>query len=953
MRVLSACVALTAGALGSAETPPVHVAERCSPGEDDVHCERADSPDEGALMQIDSQWRKQQQQKASPGHASAKPLKPLHYFPRHLTEYPVPGAVQTHELARIPSSIPGYDKILVTQISNSHLVEMTCDGYGYCDNAISTQIGSIYDGLHGCEPSPYISGPQSSQVLSTLQFANKLIILNVSGAPIGRGKGYYEPKIDFELSLAKGSALGPHRPLVVDTDVWITSKESSNLVRVSNVYKKGHNGEWTLNQPSACEVRVYDVQTSRAAPVAGPIFAQPVHHGNGKQYVYASLDAQGALARVDPSKGPLTGDAVEFVNLPANCPIAVGLITDPWSNVTLWFTCGAAGSPKRGLGTFGRVVDKGTQGQEVTIFHTNAPHASSAAYLHLSWTESTRDGFPQLLLLSSSIFGGETTDGLTTATFTKDFKYIRKNDYMTNTRQGVWFHRIIPGSGKALYFDGTLSAVVTSFYREEQLSFAETYNPKDDYSGSVGYGLSLKSQQVIYDFKSGGPKVQSLLEDASLAEGHNKPLVWYPEHNSQYAVPGAVQTHELAIAPSSKKGHHQVLVSQYTNSQLVQMTCNDVGKCSEAVAFIIRDQWSGLHGLDVNGYIEGKWGAQIVFTLQNENSIGLLNVSSAPGLSPEFYEPIIDWTVSLNVGALAGPHRTLTLDGDVYGGCKTSNDIVKIPNLYKKRGGKWTTRNVKKRELVVYPAQSSLGAPRQGPIFLEAAVRADGKKFVYGSLEEQGYLVRIDPTKKPSDDGAIKFINVKDLRCPVPIGLINGLESKAEIWFSCGVEDGQGTGTFGRVIDEGDDPKNITIWQTDSVFSRQAAYLHLAWTAGTLDGFPQLALLSSSILGGDSMDGLTTVTFSKDFAQIRKNSYMSTLRQGAMNHRVVVVGDKNNQVIYTDGTADGVVSALYRKGLQSYEQVFNPNDDYSLGPPLNLYGQGLPEDKVIYKNAAK
>jgi len=308
----------------------------------------------------------------------------------------------------------------------------------------------------------------------------------------------------------------------------------------------------------------------------------------------------------------------------------------------------------------------------------------------------------------------------------------------------------------------------------------------------------------------------------------------------------------------------------------------------------------------------------------------------------------------LNIGALGGPHRTLTLDNDVFAGCKVSQDIVKIPGLYKKRkDGTWKVNKVRQEDLVLYPVTSSLGAPRVGPIFLAAAVHDDGKKFVYGSLDGQGYLGRIDPTKKPSDDGAIKFIETKDAGCPIPVGLINGLKDKTEVWFTCGAEGSPktGTGTFGRLVDHGDDPGNLTIFKTDSVFSKQSAYLHLSWTKGTLDGFPQLALLSSGIFGGNTMDGLTMVTFSKDFSQIRKNSYMATIRQGAINHRVVVSEDAKDQVIYTDGTADGIVTALYRKRVQSYQHVYNPNTDYSHQPPLELYGQGLPHDSVVYKNA--
>merc|ERR1719162_2598123 len=107
--------------------------------------------------------------------------------------------------------------------------------------------------------------------------------------------------------------------------------------------------------------------------------------------------------------------------------------------------------------------------------------------------------------------------------------------------------------------------------------------------------------------------------------------------------------------------------------------------------------------------------------------------------------------------------------------------------------------------------------------------------------------------------------------------MVQGVTDDAELWFTCGATGSgdlkTGTSTFGRLIDQGHQPANITIFKTDSLYSKQGAYLHLAWTKGTKDGFPQLALMSSSIFGGKTMDGVTTVTFSKDYSQIRKNSY--------------------------------------------------------------------------------
>jgi len=426
-----------------------------------------------------------------------KPPKPLINYPHQYTQYPVPGAVQTHEIAAIPSSLPGYDVILVSQISNSRMVQMTCTTHGKCAFAVSHLVGTDWSGLHGMEPSDKIMGPWGNLVVSTLQFANKVVLVNVSSRP-GVGDSLFQPpQIQWEISTAVGPTAGPHRTVVLDNDIYVSCKISQDIVRIKNVYKQMHHG-WTYNHPDSSEIIVYGTKSSPTAPRKGPIFLQPVIHPDGTKYVYGTLDGQGQLVRIDPLGIPGWGADKMFIKLPSNCPIPVGLATQPGNGTALWFTCGASGSPLTGTGTFGRVVDNKEAEPDVKIWKTDAPDSSTGSYLHLAWGAGTSDGFPQLTLMSSSIFKGNTEDGLCTVTMSKDREDILKNSYVVMPRQGAWLHRVVIREN-AMYVDGTLSQVVTAIHTAGQASFAETYNPNSDYSGGNLFGLGLPVDQVLYD----------------------------------------------------------------------------------------------------------------------------------------------------------------------------------------------------------------------------------------------------------------------------------------------------------------------------------------------------------------------------------------------------------------------------------------------------------------------
>jgi len=111
----------------------------------------------------------------------------------------------------------------------------------------------------------------------------------------------------------------------------------------------------------------------------------------------------------------------------------------------------------------------------------------------------------------------------------------------------------------------------------------------------------------------------------------------------------------------------------------------------------------------------------------------------------------------------------------------------------------------------------------------------------------------------------------------------------------------------------------------------------------TIDGFPVLGLMSSSIFGGNTMDGYTLAFMSKDFTQVLKNGFTYNAIQGVMNHRIVSVGN----AWFTDGTASGTLQTYHAKP-RYYQHVHDSSSDYSGSGSLKAFGSSLPATRVIY-----
>jgi len=168
---------------------------------------------------------------------------------------------------------------------------------------------------------------------------------------------------------------------------------------------------------------------------------------------------------------------------------------------SLWFTCGAqhdADGTAFGNGNFGRISLEAGE-PSVVIFKTDGAGASAAAYLHLTWVRPTTDGYPILMLLGSSIFGGRTKDGFARVVFDKNYKKVLKPQWVDDPQAGAMNHRAV-SVGNVFFIDGTAASTVTS-YQWLPSPYRNLYEPTSDYAGSgalSNYHRGLPSDRALY-----------------------------------------------------------------------------------------------------------------------------------------------------------------------------------------------------------------------------------------------------------------------------------------------------------------------------------------------------------------------------------------------------------------------------------------------------------------------
>lgn len=268
---------------------------------------------------------------------------------KSVSEYPLPAASMTHELAEIS----GQNMLVVSQMDNSTLLKVAIDPPSGRPQAVAAfQIGSMMGGLHGLVASKAYPG----QIWCTFQFDNKL-------ARVDPGEGLETAPVVVQEIPIPAPGRGPHGIIEEGPNVWTTLKDSAHVLRVNHT----NPADYTL-----CPAE------------RKPIFvARHAKSGN----FYASQDQSSQILCMDER-----GDCVSKTPIPATeGSTPVGLVAGPDGNI--WFTL--LNAP----GTFGRIGPKG----DYTWFHLATPLGKAAALLHLNFDPHPPGPLPRLFLLGSSI----------------------------------------------------------------------------------------------------------------------------------------------------------------------------------------------------------------------------------------------------------------------------------------------------------------------------------------------------------------------------------------------------------------------------------------------------------------------------------------------------------------------------------------------------------------------
>lgn len=365
--------------------------------------------------------------------------------PKSVTEYPLPAAWQTHEVA-----YPGNGMLVVTQQTDSVLVQVAIDpATGRPLEAGGHLIGNPRSGLHGL----FASQIHPGCVWVTLQFDNKLLLVR-PGATVDA-----PPEILKEIPIP-APARGPHVVVEYGDELWTTCKDSSHVVRV------GANGAGATVYP--CSRR--------------PIFVAK-HPATGA--MYAGLDSSSRILRVDPQTGKTEETAVPAEH--GSTP--VGLIAGPDGNV--WFVL--LGNSSGGTGTFAKVAADGT----IVWFKLTSHTAAGSGLLHLAWGK-TSGGDDVLWLLASSISSMMLPNAVIRVTFDNDFGAIASQQSFSLPTQMCMAHRVLCVGG-SLYVSEMMSSAIA------HIPVAEVPRPAVDegcdYYGD--YGLGQPASRIVYADPSG------------------------------------------------------------------------------------------------------------------------------------------------------------------------------------------------------------------------------------------------------------------------------------------------------------------------------------------------------------------------------------------------------------------------------------------------------------------
>jgi virginiamycin B lyase len=360
---------------------------------------------------------------------------------KSVSEYPLPAASMTHELAQIS----GQNLLVISQMDNSTLLKLVVDPATGKPQAVAAfPLGSMMGGLHGLVASKEYPG----QIWCTFQFDNKLVRVDPAN-------GLETPPVIKQEIPIPAPGRGPHGIIEEGPNVWTTLKDSAHVLRINHT----NPADYTL-----CPAE------------RKPIFV--ARHPTSGEF-YASQDQASQILRMDEH-----GNYASTTPIPAaEGATPVGLIAGPDGNI--WFTL--LNAP----GTFGRI---GPQG-EYTWFHLTTPLGKTAALLHLNFDPNPPGPLPRLFLLGSSITNPGALNAVFAVTLSNDYTHIDTQQTFVMPTQGSKVHRVLPAFG-GLYVTELTVSLLAHIPLQTTASEAGVDEAGDYYSMM---GLGVDAQRIRYN----------------------------------------------------------------------------------------------------------------------------------------------------------------------------------------------------------------------------------------------------------------------------------------------------------------------------------------------------------------------------------------------------------------------------------------------------------------------
>ncbi|CAG8529999.1 1452_t:CDS:1 [Racocetra fulgida] len=330
-------------------------------------------------------------------------------FPPTQVENLLPLANQTHELVKVE------EIVLVSQMDNSVLVKVQVDKYGVAQQVAGFQIANSTSGLHGLA----LSTKNPGMVWLTLEADNKLVLIDPVAASATAA-----PKVIKEIDVPQ-LGNGPHYVGEYDTDLWVSLKESNDVLRI--------------NHENPTDYNIYK-------GVARPIFV--AQHPINKMF-YSSEDTSSKLMKINPATGETTQIDVDA----SAGTTPVGMVSGPKG---IWFTL--LGNKTAGTGTFGFI----DQYDNIVYHKLTSPLGKDAALLHLKFDVAYETNY-KMYLLSSSIINPKVLDMVIKITFDEQWTTIKDEEVIVIPTQQCAAHRLLPTQFNVFATELTSSKLLTVF----------------------------------------------------------------------------------------------------------------------------------------------------------------------------------------------------------------------------------------------------------------------------------------------------------------------------------------------------------------------------------------------------------------------------------------------------------------------------------------------------------